>query len=137
MRTTNIVPRDKDHLPLREYNIIAQRFYAEFSHYCRGKIAVKVSITPEDRGLDAAICGAKCRRIFESYLRGHPLSFHPADIETLDTFTCAVHRYNSRCDTYAIGQYLKEDLGWKDRDAMFVEERIRVGLDILRVNRRF
>ena len=138
VRVTNIFPRDKCELPFAEYNAIARQLHEALRAYCRKrKVALKVTITPEDRGLEVAISGAKCRRYFGDYLHGFPRTHHPSDVERLDVFICAVHRYKSRCDPDGVAQYLREARGWSESDARFVRDRIRAGLEILRVDRRF
>lgn len=138
VRLTNIIPRDTDHLPMEEYNQVARRFAADFRRHCRGRIQIRVSISSEDRGLEAAISGERSRRYFEDYVRAHTvLTHHPADIDRLDLFICAAHRFGGRCDPDDIAQYLREDLQWPDRDAKSVRDRIRIGLSLLGVNSRF
>ena len=138
VHVTNIVPRDTDELTFAEYNAIARLFHEALRSYGREqKLALKVTITPEDRGLEVAISGAKCRRYFEDYLHGFPQTHHPSDVARLDAFICAVHRYGSRCDPDGVAQHLREAHGWPESDARFVRDRIRTGLDILRADRRF
>jgi hypothetical protein len=138
VHVTNIVPRDKSELTLSEYNLKACVFVDAFRKFLRSKrIGIKIQLTEEERGLDAAIPGKQCRKWFTRYLHGYPLSYHPDDIENLDLFICALHRYSRKSDPDAIAQYLVSDLRWKLSDATFVQERIRTGLDILRANKRF
>ncbi len=138
VHVTNIVPRDKSELILSEYNLIAGVFAEAFRKFIRLKrIGIRIQLTEEERGLDAAIPGKKCQNWFARYLQGYPLSFHPDDVENLDFFICALHRFARKPDPDAIAQYLICDLKWKINDATFVQERIRTGLDILRANKRF
>jgi len=134
---TNITPRDTDELPMKEYNEVARRFAVDFRRHCRDRIPVRVSISSEDRGLEAAISGKKCRSFFEHYLHAHPLSGHPSDLEKLDRFTCSAFRYGGKCDTLALEQYLREDLGWEERAAREVCRRIDIGLAVLYEDRHF
>jgi len=138
VRVTNIIPRDTDELSMKEYNSFARRFAADFRRHCRARIPIRVSITSEDRGLEAAISGERSRRYFEDYVRAHTvLTHHPADIDRLDRFICAAHRFGGRCDPDDIAQYLREDLQWPVQDAKSVRDRIRIGLSLLKVHSRF
>jgi hypothetical protein len=135
---TNIIPRDTDYLPLEEYNPVARRFAADFRRHCRNRIQIRVFITPEDRGLEAAISGKKCQKYFEDYCRPTTvLTHHPSDIDRLNIFICAAHRFGGRCDPDAIAMYLQEDLQWPKPDAKMVRDRIHMGLDLLQAHRRF
>lgn len=137
VQVANIVPRDVSCLKIAEHNQIAQRFVTDFKRYCRGRIPIKITITPEDCGLETAISGKTCRKYFNNFLNHHPLSHHAYDVERLDVFICSVHRYRSYCNEDTIMHYLQSDLGWKKQDAQLVRDRIRIGLEVLRVNQRF
>ena len=54
-----------------------------------------------------------------------------------DLFICAASRYcKKKIDSELIEQYLVEDLKWSPEDAKWCRNRINIGLDILKVNKK-
>jgi len=136
MRLTNIVPYAVAEIEIEEYNQFASHFAETFKKWGRGR--VNISITSGECRLEDAIPGVKNRSYFESYLASYPTSYHPLDIERLDTFISACFRYSrGRVDVDILSMFLKEKCGWEAKDVKFCCERIRTGLDILRTDRRF
>lgn len=135
----NIVPRNKNQLSVDEYNLIASNFYRALrQHINVTKSKATIKISHEDIGLKEIIPGKVSREYFQRYLNTYPpLSSHPSDIKRLDSFICALFRYKSEVSFPRLKQYLIVDLGWKEKDASWCEERIQTGLEILSVNKKF
>lgn len=138
LNITNIVPRDIGHLPVEPYNRIAERFAADFRRFIRREqLDVKIKLTAFKLSFETAIPSPRCREFFRRYLAHFPQSFHPNDVERLDTFICALHRFNGNVDLDALAAYLMTQRQWTREDARMVCERIRIGRDVLAVNARF
>jgi hypothetical protein len=138
LNVTNIVPRDIGHLEVEPYNRIAKRFVTDFRRFARReRLEVKVKLTAFKLSFEAAIPSPRCREFFRRYLAHFPRSFHPCDVERLDTFICALHRFNGSVDLEALSAYLVTQRQWTAQDARIVCERIRVGRDVLAANARF
>jgi hypothetical protein len=141
-KITNIVPRRVSSLTLDQYNAIALQFGESFRRFLRSRdYSGTLKIEGPDIGLKELIKPKGCRRLFEAYLRTHDPLGHPSDIEVLDRFICALFRYGRRSYTRYIDperlvRYLIEDRNWPSANAMLVGRRMRVGIDILAVNRR-
>lgn len=134
---TNIVPTQCGQLSLDEYNSIAAAFVSDLRHYAReSKCGLTVLFKNAERGLADIIPGRKTREFFERYLHGHPLSFHPSDIQRLDVFICSLVWYGSKVDSHDVHCHLINDLGWPRDKAAFVRDRIETGLAVLDVYRR-
>jgi hypothetical protein len=144
MRIYNVVPR-RGQLSVDQYNSIVQRFvvaFRRFSKQNRLGISTHVKIPRVPTELHEIIPGARTRRLFEGFLApgmvwGTPTTTHPYDIERLDVFICALHRFRSRVHLPALGRWLTEEKRWPEKDATWTCNRIEIGLAILGVNRRF
>lgn len=91
----NIVPKKTGHIPMAEYNNIANQFFVDVKKYTtRYKLKLKIKKTNECIGLPEIIHGTKTRAFFEKYLKFFPTSHHPLDLERLDAFICAISRYS-------------------------------------------
>lgn len=135
---TNIVPRDIGQLTVTPYNRIAKRFVTDFRRFARReRLDVKIKVTVFKLSFETAIPSPRCREFFQRYLAHFPRSFHPCDMERLDTFICALHRFNGSVDLDALAAYLVTQRQWTREDARIVCERIRVGRDVLAANVRF
>ena len=134
---TNIVPTQCGQLSLDEYNSIAAAFVSDLRRYAReSKCGLTVLYKKPEKGLSDIISGKKTRESFERYLHGHPLSFHPTDIQRLDVFICSLVWYGSKVDSHDVHCYLINDLDWPRDKAAFVRDRIETGLAVLDVYRR-
>jgi hypothetical protein len=123
---TNIVPKESVRLSIMEYYIKNYR------------VKATVKITKEEIGLQEIITGEKSRYLFERYLSQFPTSYHPLDIVRLDAFICNVSRFSKKqIDFDLLKSWLIEENGWSEKDASWCVERIGVGLDILKVNKKF
>lgn len=124
-----------------EYNSFLERFVKDFRNFVRNQNKAKsmsISISKENIGLDDIISSSKVRKLFERYLSIFPNSFHPTDLERLDIFICAVSKYcRKNINLDYIRGYLIEDLNWSDEDAQRCYNRIKTGLEILKVNKKF
>lgn len=94
------------------------------------------------RELHEIISGARTRKLFEQFLFsglvwGTPTTTHPSDVEKLDVFICALHRYRSRVHLPELKRWLMEKKLWPQKDADWTCARIQTGVEILRVYRRF
>jgi hypothetical protein len=138
VKITNIVPETKTQLTMDEYNSIAKRFKSELIKYVHSqKKDIKVWITGETIGLNDIIRGKKTREFFQKYLNAYPKSWHPLDVRRLDTFICAMSRYACDIDLDRLGGFLISDLGWPREDVQRCCERIKIGSEVLELNRRF
>lgn len=139
----NIVPRNCFHLTLEQYNAIGSAFASDFGKWLRTcSLKGNVSCSNPHKTLADIITAEKCRTFFERYLNcpsWNPSSIrlHPSDIEKLDVFICALNRYGANVSPDEIEKYLIEDQKWKPIDAAWVRNRIEIGLDVLKVDRRF
>lgn len=134
---TNIVPTQGGQLSLDEYNSIAAAFVSDLKQYARKfKCGLTVLFKKAEKGLADIIPGKKTRKFLESYLHGHPLSFHPSDVQRLDVFICSLVWYGSKVSSHDVHDYLTDDLGWPREKAVFVRDRIETGLAVLDVYRR-
>ena len=137
-RVTNIVPQKCSSLTLEQYNAIGLAFARQFGSWLRkDRVRGTVKVVGPNKKLEDIIKGPKCRRLFEAWLYTPTLISHPADIQALHVFICALFRYGSAARSYEIGQFLIEDRGWKPNTANCVVAEIEKGLEILTVNRNF
>jgi hypothetical protein len=88
------------------------------------------------------ISGSRTRGLFERFLVasdiwGIPARHHSKDIQKLDAFICALHRYRSHLEVDALESWLTETKLWPRVDAEWTCARIRTGLQVLCVDRRF
>jgi hypothetical protein len=96
-----------------------------------------LDLSEKDIGLQEIISSPKARGFFEKYLN-LALSYHPNDIERLDFFICAASRFcRKSIDIEYLERYLIEDLDWPKEDAKWCCNRIQIGLDILKVHKKF
>jgi len=138
VRLTNIFPGESGHITPHEYNLIAERFVKDFRNYVRRKrLPVKLSLSVFRLSLETAIPSKKCREYFQSYLAGYPLTFHPSDIDSLDQFICALHRYHATPDLDALVAFLTEHRQWPASAAEIVRSRILIGSKVLAAHQRF
>ena len=138
VRLTNVFPGECGHIPPTEYNSIVERFLKDFRAFLRkNKIVITSKLTKFKLSLETAIPSAKCRALFQSYLSQFPLTCHPCDIDNLDQFICAAHRYQAKIDTDALVSYLTEQRNWPEPAANIVLQRILVGSSILRAYTRY
>jgi len=135
----NITPTKAREISMQEWNVFSMKFVKDLrSFICNNKISLLVTISKDNIGLEAIIPSPKVRCFFERFLKVSPTSHHPSDIERLDMFICAASRYCRReIDLDLLKQYLIEDLNWTPRDASWCRNRIQIGLDILKMNRKF
>jgi len=137
-RVPNIVPRDCSYLPMDKYNAIGMAFAKAFRQFLKtSKIAGTVKVTNPNKQLADIIKGEKCRKLFEAWLHSPAPISHPADIERLYVFICALFRHHSDARAYEIERYLIEDRKWKPGEARFVASEIEKGLALLKIDRRF
>ena len=139
----NIVPRDCFQLTIVEYNAIGLAFVRDFRKWLK-KSAFDGSVhcTNANKTLADIIPGEKCRGYFERYLKcsiwdSSSLPTHPSDIEKLDVFICALFRYGANVNSDEIERYLIADQKWKPADAEWVRRRIDIGLDVMKIDRKF
>jgi len=94
-------------------------------------------VTNPNKKLADIIKGDKCRKLFEAWLHSPTPISHPADVEKLYVFICALFRHHSDARSYEIERFLIEDRKWKPNDARFVASEIEKGLTLLRINQKF
>jgi hypothetical protein len=133
----NIFPVKSGQISMSQANGVALRFGEQFAAANFRGSGLRLAIGEETVGLERIIGGERCRKYFLNYLQGFPLSYHGSDIANLDRFTCAVHRSHAKVSPDDLARYLIEDREWKETDAKWVRDRVRAGLEILAVNRRF
>jgi len=61
----------------------------------------------------------------------------PSDVERLDYFICAVHRYRAILDLDALVAHLIQQCQWSESDAEKLRNRILIGGKVLAANKRF
>lgn len=134
----NIVPRQSSVLSLQEYNGLAARFVADLKRASGFRTSgLRAQVSSGEAGLADVVPGKECRKFFLNYLHGYPLTFHGSDIYNLDRFICAIGRFQCKVSPDDLARYLVEDRGWEARDANWVRDRVRAGLEIIAVNRCF
>lgn len=135
----NIVPRESGQMSMQEYNQVASEFAGDLRAYGKSVgLQLAVKATSGLIWLKEILSGNKCRAMFVRYLNLHPTSYHPLDIERLDTFICCLSRHARKpTDLELLKGWLINDKGWSTKDANWCVERIEVGLTILRVNRKY
>lgn len=134
----NIIPKGSSPISIAEYNNIATEFVNDFRRYIRQiSIKIEVKTTNEKVELKNIITGDKSRQLFEKYLALFPRSYHPLDIERLDSFICYLSRHaKTTIDLSLLMRWLIEEKEWFEKDALWCVDRIRTGLKILEVNRK-
>ena len=138
LNITNIVPRDIGQLTVEQYNRITERFVTDFCRFARReRLDVKIKLKVFKLNFETAIPSPRCREFFRRYLAHFPQSFHSSDLERLDTFICALHRFQGSVDLDALSAHLVTQRQWTQEDARFVCDRIRIGRDVLEANARF
>jgi len=134
----NIVPSKSSVLSLEEYNQLAARFVADLKRAPGYRSSgLRAQVTSGEFGLAEIIPGKECRQLFLRYLNGYPLTYHGSDIQNLDVFICALYRFHAKVSPDDVSRYLTEDRGWTASDATWVRNRVRAGLELLAVDRRF
>lgn len=137
-RVTNIVPREFGQLSMDQYNAIGIAFAKAFQRFLKtSKTSGVVKVSNPKKELTDIIKGEKCRKLFEAWLHSPTPISHPADVERLYVFICALFRYHSDARSYEIERYLIDDRKWKPGDARFVASEIEKGLTLLKIHQRF
>jgi len=135
---TNVLHRKNSKLVIPEYNEIVTKFKLQFSKFVHeNKVDISIRFPKSTIGLNEIITGKQTREFFENYLSSYPTSYHPLDIQRLDTFTCIQSRYSpDRLNLERLKNHLTSDLKWSEEDAEWCTSRIQTGLDVLRANRK-
>jgi len=137
----NISPCESGFIPLDIAIEYAKTFVYDLRKFLKRNIHnnMKVSFSKKKRiKLENVITGKKTRNYFERYLSAHPLTHHPADIQRLDIFICAAHRYSRKAmDIDLLYSYLCNGLKWSEEESKWCCNRIETGLKILKVNKKF
>jgi len=138
MHITNIVPQATSEIDIATYNKFASDFTTDLRAFSRAtKTPITVLCTSSQFTLED-ILPAKTRSFFERFLAHHPTSYHSCDIRRLDVFICAAFRYcHGRIDCSRLQRYLVEVAHWTAKDAEWCCNRIRIGLEILEIDRDF
>jgi hypothetical protein len=144
LRIFNVVPRDGQ-LTVDQYNGAVRKFVLGFRRFSKGRqlqISASIRVPREPTKLHEVIPGARTRRLFERFLApgliwGTPTTSHPNDIERLDIFICAVHRFGASIHLPALNRWLIQEKRWPAKDADWTCNRIEIGTEILAVNGRF
>ena len=144
MRLMNIVPENGE-IAVGVYNQIARDFVQRFRAFARHKapaVSARIRIERTPATLEQIISGSVTRKLFEQFLfpgaiLGTAPIVHPNDIERLDAFICALHRWKSFCHAPALERWLVVEKHWPEKDAAWLCARIETGLEILRANARF
>lgn len=135
---TNIIPQERSHLSVDQYNAVGLAFVDEFRRWLRiGTFQGTVDIIGPNRTLKEIIPGNKSRAFFEAWLHSPTPTSHPSDIRMLDRFICHLFRHRGKTRTWEIEPYLVHDLGWSPNTARWVVLKIETGLELLRVDRKF
>jgi len=137
----NIVPRESGFIPPDIASEYAKTFVSDLRKFLRRNNYnnMKISLSKRKKiKLEDIIPGRKTRKYFDAYLNGYPLTHHPADIQRLDVFICAVHRYcREAVDVDLLYAYLCNVLKWPEEESKWCCNRIEIGLKILKVNKKF
>jgi hypothetical protein len=126
-------------MSMEEYNDVAKQFTVDVKKYANiHRLKLKVKTTHEYIGLPEIIRGNKTREIFERYLKLSPTSYHPLDIERLDTFICAAFRFSrGKIDLDLLRVWLINEKNWSKENASWCVSRIETGLEVLHANKKF
>lgn len=135
----NIVPKESGSISLTEYNRISKEFAKSLIEYKKNeKAKFTVKITSDKVTLSTIITGKKSRELFERYLNLFPTSYHANDIERLDVFICALARFSKKnIDLDLLKVWLINEKQWTKKDADWCTNRVNIGLDILKANKKF
>jgi len=137
----SIVPCKSGSIPFEIANEYAKAFVCDLRKYLKENLCnnFKVSLAKKKKlNLKDAIPGQKTRKHFETYVNGYPLTHHPLDIQKLDVFICAAHRYSrKKIDIDLIGAFLFNNLKWPEKEVKWCCDRIETGLKILEINKKF
>lgn len=135
----NIVPKESGQMSMEEYNDVAKQFAIDIKEYATvHKLKLKVKTSHEYIGLPEIIRGNKTREFSERYLNLFPTSYHPLDIERLDTFICAAFRYSrGKIDLDLLRGWLIAEKKWSTENASWCISRIETGFKVLQVNKKF
>ena len=136
---TNIIPKTVSSMSMVDYEQFVEHFRKSLSSFSRrNAMGVSMKVTSGKLTLESAITGSKTRQRFEQFLALHPTSKHACDVRRLDVFICAAARYSKgTVDVHRLKRYLREVLNWSEEDAEWCSHRIRIGLEVLEVNRSF
>lgn len=137
----NIVPREPGFIPSNIADEYVTTLVNDFRIYLKknGNKKIKISINKRKvLDLKEIIPGEKTRKYFQTYINCYPLSHHPLDKQRLDVFICAAFRYcRKTIDTELLYNYLCEILNWPENECKWCCGRIKAGLEILKVNKKF
>jgi hypothetical protein len=140
----NIVPNQGD-FTAQEYHCLGRLFTFGFRRFCKSRrlrTSARIITQKSPHELHEIIPGNRTRRFFEQFLVtgqiwGTPTTAHPNDIEKLDVFISALHRYRARVHILALKEWLIREKRWPAKDANWTCQRIEMGRAILSVNQRF
>lgn len=133
VRLTNIFPQTVGSISVEQYNTILRTFVRDFKNHLRSrKLPMNVRHSVFQLSLNNAVPSPKTRAALKVYLRGHPLTFHPSDVENLDEFIRCAHRFHARVDVDALCAYLVCEKHWPKSAVEVARERIVVGSQILK-----
>lgn len=135
------MPRESGFIPPDIAKEYAKRFVCDFREFLKIKHCRKIKVSFAKRKklkLEDIIPGNKTRKYFELFLNAYPLSHHPADIQRLDIFICALHRYSrKKIDLDLLHVYLFNVLKWPEEECTSCCKRINTGCEILKMNKKF
>ena len=139
MRVGNIVPSSPGQLDTDQYNGYAREFTESLRRWSRkNKKGLRIRVSKSDLELEDIIPTAIPLKLFNIYLGNYPLSYHPLDVERLDRFICGVARYSRKPINWEhLSEYLIENKGWPSDGVEWCIQRIKTGLEIINVYKKF
>lgn len=138
----------QEEIKLTHYNDLICFFANKFRKFVYENnlpISVYKSRKTVNINLDKIISAPKVRKYFESYLNNGTNFFdssrmqnHPKDIERLNNFIIAAHRYSKKkINLGLLKLFLVKERKWHSSDAELLCNKVSTGLSILEANKKF
>jgi hypothetical protein len=143
LRLTNIIPLLPPRcLKVETYNNIVMDFYKKLHRILYGTGFHIKLVKPDRFILENIIHGPRCRALFQRYIDHQGMmwgnfSYHPNETKILDIFIVGLCQYHGKVDIEALNAYMMKIIGWSEKNARWVCERIETGMEILKVRRKF
>ena len=139
LEVTNIFPKQTGDIHIDEANEIASQFAKVLEVFAKNvRFNLRVDCGTDSLDAQAMFRDKRILRFFERILVANPRSSHPSDLEKIDRFICVLSRYyRGEFCLERLSSLLIQDYKWAEDNARRCAERVDIGLDVLRVNRKF